>query len=153
MVQMAPVANNDGPEKETLLVSGDVKSPKKMKLIWDSKKGCDDCQVNHVKVYRPEAPEGYVCISDYVKKGNDPIKDEDLNKIKCVHYECVREKKSGTKFYDNKGVSYDKYDSYRKYVKKVHHMNLIINFQPHFGQPELIIWEQLKSKKFIRIRN
>ena len=21
-----------------------------------------DCQINHVKVYRPEAPEGYVCL-------------------------------------------------------------------------------------------
>ena len=45
-------ANNEGPEKETLLVSGDVKSPKN-EVIWDSKQGCTDCQVNHVKVYRP----------------------------------------------------------------------------------------------------
>ena len=111
-------ANNEGPEKETLLVSGDVKSPTKMKLIWDSKQGCTDCQINHVKVYRPEAPKGYVCLGDYVKNGTSPINSTDLQNIKCVPKECVREKKIGTKIYDNKGVSYDKYDSYKKYIAR-----------------------------------
>ena len=111
-------ANNEGPEKETILVSGDVKSPKKMNLIWDSEKGCKDCQINHVKVYRPEAPEGYVCLGDYVKNGLSPVTNSDLQNIKCVPKECVREKKIGTKFYDNKGVSYDKYDSYKKYIAR-----------------------------------
>ena len=111
-------ANNEGPEKETLLVSGDVKSPTKMNLIWDSEKGCKDCQVNHVKVYRPEAPKGYVCLGDYVKNGDSPVTSTDLQNIKCVPKECVREKKIGNKFYDNKNVSYDKYDSYKKYIAR-----------------------------------
>ncbi len=111
-------ANNEGPEKETLLVSGDVKKPKDMKLIWDSKEGCEDCQINRVKVYRPEAPDGYVCLGDYVKEGNTSINDDDYNKIRCVPKDCVREKKIGNRFYDNKGVSYDKYDSYTKYVAR-----------------------------------
>ena len=111
-------ANNDGPEKETLLVSGDVKKPKDMKLIWDSEEGCKDCQIHHVKVYRPEAPDGYVCLGDYVKEGSESINDDDYNKIRCVPKDCVREKKIGNRFYDNKGVSYDKYDSYTKYVAR-----------------------------------
>jgi hypothetical protein len=112
------LANNDGPEKETLLVSGDVKKPKDMKLIWDSEEGCNDCQIHHVKVYRPEAPDGYVCLGDYVKEGTASINDDDYNKIRCVPKDCVREKKIGNRFYDNKGVSYDKYDSYTKYVAR-----------------------------------
>jgi hypothetical protein len=111
-------ANNDGPEKETLLVSGDIKSPTKMKLIWDSEQGCKDCQINHVNVYRPEAPEGYVCLGDYVKEGSTPINNDDLNKIRCVPKECVREKKIGNRFYDNKGVSFDKYDKYTQYIAR-----------------------------------
>ena len=111
-------ANNEGPEKETLLVSGDIKSPKKMKLIWDSNYGCKDCQINHVKVYRPEPPKGYVCLGDFVKNGSSPISDTDLQNIKCVPKDCVREKKIGNKFYDNKGVSYDKYDNYKKYIAR-----------------------------------
>ena len=89
-----------------------------MKLLWDSKQGCKDCQINHVKVYRPEAPEGYVCLGDYVKNGSSAITNTDLQNIKCVPKECVREKKIGNKFYDNKGVSYDKYDSYNKYIAR-----------------------------------
>ena len=52
-----------------------------MKLIWDSEEGCKDCQINHVKVYRPEAPDGYVCLGDYVKEGSSDINDDDYNKI------------------------------------------------------------------------
>jgi len=111
-------ANNDGPEKETILVSGDVVPPKSMKLLWDSKEGCEDCQKNRVRVYRPEAPDGYVCLGDYAKGANNPLDDEDLEKIRCVPKDCVREKKIGSKVYDNKGVSYEKYDSYSKYVGK-----------------------------------
>ncbi len=111
-------ATNFGPEKETILVSGDVKQPTDMKLIWDSKEGCDNCQINHVRVYRPQAPEGYVCLGDYVKEGSQDIQPEDLEKIRCVPSDCVREKKIGNKFYDNKGVSFDKYDSYKKYIAR-----------------------------------
>ena len=36
--------NEDGPKKETILVSGDVVVLKGYELLWDSKKGCMGCQ-------------------------------------------------------------------------------------------------------------
>ena len=110
------IAKDFGPEKETILVSGDVKKPEKFEFIWDNKTGCKDCQTETVKLYRPVAPEGYVCLGDYAKSGD--IDDSDLDKIRCVPKECVREKKLGNKFYDNKNVSYDKYMNYSSYASR-----------------------------------
>ena len=56
--------------------------------LWDNKEGCEDCQINTVRVYRPEAPRGYVCLGDYVKGNEEPINDEDLDKIRCVPKKC-----------------------------------------------------------------
>ena len=60
-----------GPEKETILVSGDVKSPVRYDLLWNNTSGCSDCQTNSVNIYRPVAPKGYVCLGDYAKQGKD----------------------------------------------------------------------------------
>jgi hypothetical protein len=111
------IANGDGPEKETILVSGDVKKPEKMDLIWNNKSGCSDCQITPVNIFRPVAPKGYICLGDYAKNSN--VDDTDLEKIRCVPEECVREKRLGNKFYDNKNISYDKYNSYKSYTGRV----------------------------------
>ena len=110
--------SDEGPEKSTILVSGDVKKPQKMDLIWDNKEGCENCQINTVRVYRPVAPDGYVCLGDYVKGNTEPINDEDLESIRCVPKKCVREHSVGSKVYDNKNVSYDKYNNYSNYSSK-----------------------------------
>jgi hypothetical protein len=109
-------ANNEGPEKETILVSGDVKPPEKLEFIWDNKTGCSDCHNETVKIYRPKAPEGYVCLGDFAKSGD--LDENDLEKIRCVPKECIREKRLGNKFYDNKTVSFDKYQDYKSYVSR-----------------------------------
>ena len=116
-------ATNQGPEKETILVSGDVKEPTDLKLMWENKVGCDRCQegpTDKVRIYRPIAPEGYVCLGDYAtteKLGKTEIEAHKKN-IRCVPKECVREKKIGTNFWNTKNVSHDRYDSYQSYVSK-----------------------------------
>ena len=216
-----------GPEKETILVSGDVVPPERYDLIWNNKAGCKDCQNESVKIYRPVAPKGYVCLGDYAVSGNtkkstteltsmivyydektkkikvkvieqytlDKLKDteneietvnktikaidhdtelsaikptpknkvvlvkyksgrieyledtknsypefftkeliekavnsvdldkiylddEAINIIRCVPKECVREKKLGSNFWNNKNISYDRYNSYETYIAK-----------------------------------
>ena len=110
-------ATNIGPEKNTILVSGNVKKPESMELIWDSNAGCSECQVNDVKVYRPIPKEGYVCLGDVAATSTE-TEDQLKDKIRCVPEECVVEKSLGNKFYDNKTVYYDKYDSYKNYIAK-----------------------------------
>ena len=114
-------AKNEGPEKETLLVSGDVQPPIDFELIWDNNVGCSECQNNKVKIYRPIAPEGYVCMGDYATTGDkktDVNLDPKQTNIRCVPKDCVREEKIGNNFWNNKNISYDKYDSYVNYISK-----------------------------------
>ena len=120
---------NKGPEKETILVSGDVVSPEKYKLIWSSKKKCPECQVTHVQLFRPIAPKGYQALGDVAVKYNnlyDSMTDQELKEaldnethIKCVPKECVRKIKLGNKVWDNKDFSYNKYSNYLNYTSKI----------------------------------
>lgn len=117
------IATDEGPEKNTILVSGDVKKPVSMTLLWDSREGCDKCQINYVRIYRPIAPEGYVALGDYAKQmnaqdSNTDITDEDLNKIRCVPIKSVRELRLGNKVYENKKVAHHKYNNYLSYASK-----------------------------------
>jgi hypothetical protein len=107
------IAKDEGPEKETILVSGDVKHPEKFDLLWNNKSGCQECQTHNVNIYRPVAPEGYTCLGD-VASTSEP----DTQKYVCVPNDCVREKRLGNKFYDNKNVTYDKYDNYKSYIAR-----------------------------------
>ena len=117
-------ANNQGPEKETILVSGDVKEPTDLTLVWDNKVGCDRCQEGShdtVKIYRPTAPNGYVCLGDYATTSKLTTKEdiaEHKGRIRCVPKECVREKKIGSYFWNNKHLSHDRYNSYQSYISK-----------------------------------
>ena len=120
---------NKGPEKETILVSGDVVSPEKYELIWSSKKKCPECQINHVQIYRPIAPTGYVALGDiavsYISK-RDTMTDSELKDdldnetyVKCVPEDCVRKLKLGNKVWDNATFSYNKYSNYLNYTSKI----------------------------------
>ena len=106
-------STDEGPEKETILVSGDVKHPEKFDTIWKSESGCQKCQNHKVNIYRPVAPEGYTCLGD-IASTSEP----DREKYVCVPNECVREKRLGNKFYDNKNITYDKYDNYKSYTAR-----------------------------------
>lgn len=115
--------SNEGPEKQTVLVSGDVKKPKTFELIWNNKVGCNDCQANTLNVYRPIPEEGYKCLGDYVTREPIDLKDNaDLilhrDKIRCLPKDCLEEMPLKTNFWNNKNISHDKYDTYEKYVAK-----------------------------------
>ena len=99
-----------GPIKETVLVSGDVKSPVGWNHIWSSaprtnEGGCKNCQLaqNHVSIWEPIAPEGYVCLGDVVQKGYGPSGDfkGDIptdTAIRCVPKKCVEKVNSKQKY-------------------------------------------------------
>ena len=114
--------SNKGPEKETILVSGDVVSPVSFEKIWDSKKKCPECQINHTLVFRPKAPKGYKCLGDVAIPwtSSEDSQDQmlkDLN-IKCLPDDCLEEMNIGPKIWDNKNFKYNKYNSYRNYISK-----------------------------------
>ena len=114
--------SNKGPEKETILVSGDVVSPESFEKIWDSKQKCPECQLNHIQVFRPIAPEGYTCIGDVAIPWteNEELQKETLENlnIKCLPNDCLEEMNIGPKVWNNKNFRYNKYNSYRNYVSK-----------------------------------
>ena len=94
----------DGPEKETLLVTGDVVDPVDYVKIWNSKgdgKGCLDCQEEEATIWRPIAPEGYMCIGDVVVKGNNKPAISYESLIKCVPEKCVAKIPLGKKVWDS----------------------------------------------------
>tara|TARA_Y100000591_G_C21850026_1_gene711089 strand:- start:1428 stop:3842 length:2415 start_codon:yes stop_codon:yes gene_type:complete len=114
--------SNKGPEKETILVSGDVVDPVSYEKIWDSKQKCPECQINHTQVFRPKAPEGYTCIGDVAIPWteNEDLQQEVLEKlnIKCLPNDCLEEMNIGPKVWNNKDFRYNKYNSYRNYASK-----------------------------------
>ena len=120
---------NKGPEKETILVSGDVVSPEKYELLWSSKKKCPECQTTHIQIFRPIAPKGYIALGDvgvkynssYESMSNKELKDilDNETHVKCVPEECVRKMKLGNKVWDNKDFSYNKYSNYLNYTSKI----------------------------------
>lgn len=93
----------NGPEKETVLVSGDVVDPVDYIKIWNSKgdgEGCLDCQEEEATIWRPIAPEGYMCLGDVVVKGNAKPDPRDVSLIKCVPEKCVAKVPLGQKVWD-----------------------------------------------------
>lgn len=94
----------DGPEKKTILVTGDVKDPVDYKKIWNSKgdgKGCLECQEEDTTLWRPIPPTGYICLGDVAVKGTEKpdVKNEAL--IKCVPEKCVAKIPINTKVWDS----------------------------------------------------
>jgi hypothetical protein len=104
------VHHNMGPPKETLLVSGDVKKPVRYKKKWDSKEGCPECQSdqNHVSLWEPVPPPGYVCLGDVAESGPNP---PDTNKIRCLPKKCVKKIPIGNKFWEPNGINEKTYKS------------------------------------------
>lgn len=107
--------NDYGPEKETILVSGDVKDPIKYDLLWNSQIGCPTCHTDNIKAWRPIPPKGYTCLGDITTTGNQ--KPEDIN-VKCVPSKCVQEKKMGSRVWNNRNVSENTYNNYKQFYQR-----------------------------------
>ena len=86
------IAYDEGPEKETILVSGDVVDPIDYKLLWDNQKGCKKCGDNdfvNFKIYRPIAPKGYIALGDVgIDNFSDPV-TENRNTLTIVELSLI----------------------------------------------------------------
>ena len=94
----------NGPEKETVLVTGDVVDPIDYIKIWNSRgdgEGCLDCQEEEATIWRPVPPEGYICLGDVVTKGNIKPDPNKTALIKCVPISCVVKIPLGQKVWDS----------------------------------------------------
>jgi hypothetical protein len=120
---------NQGPEKETILVSGgDLKEPEKYELLWSSKTKCPECQLVHVQIFRPIAPKGYVALGDVAVPYNATYKSNDANtadklndilKIRCIPEKYLRKIKLGNMVWRNNDFYYNKYSNYLNYTSQV----------------------------------
>ena len=129
--------NNKGPDKETILVSGDVTSPKDYKKIWDSDKKCQECQHDSTQIFRPIPQDGYTCLGDVaIPWQKDTTKEDKKNQrkeldnlnIKCIPSKCVRKKKLGPRVWNNMDLDYSQYNNYLSYTtRKPFHFNKQLN--------------------------
>jgi len=113
------VPNNEGPIKDTILISGDVKQPLGYSKMWNSKEGCDDCQDGrNATIWQPIPPKGYVCLGDVVTEGDEP----NLDYVRCVPEDCVEEiniaRPQGSKIWDTKNMGIDHFDKKGNLKKK-----------------------------------
>lgn len=96
------------PNKETILVTGDVADPTDYELLWDNS---DSYEKMNVSIWRPKCPHGYESLSDVATIGAD--KEGKSNKpkkgtFKCVPKKCLIENKKNLKTilktYDNEEI-------------------------------------------------
>ena len=90
------------PNKETILVTGDVADPEDYKKLWDN---TNSYEKMNMTIWRPECPYGYESLSDVATIGtNKPTNSE----FKCVPKDCLtkNENKMKTilKTYDNEKI-------------------------------------------------
>lgn len=84
-----------GPEKETILVSGNMLPPVDYSKIWNSKDGCADCQPgNEITIWEPIPPKGYVAMGHIVSSINDKTELLDSTGVEdspvmCLPESCV----------------------------------------------------------------
>ena len=100
-----------GPQKETILVSGNLRPPIDYKLKWKSKEGCEQCQPDgplyDISIWSPIAPTGYVTLGDYAKTGKEKpfiasTEQEALHTpIMCVPLDCAMAIPIGKKVWDS----------------------------------------------------
>jgi len=68
-----------GPERETIIVSGDVKGPIQYELLWSNQKNG-----NKFWVWRPIAPAGYMALGDIITTSADPPLTGNQSPIRCI---------------------------------------------------------------------
>ena len=114
------VSTNQGPIKDTILISGDVKQPLGYSKMWNSKAGCENCQNGKdATIWQPIPPKGYVCLGDVVMSGTEK---PNANYVRCVPEDCVEEvsiaKPHGEKIWDTKKMGINHYNKNNKLIKK-----------------------------------
>jgi hypothetical protein len=105
-----------GPEKKTIVISGEMKAPEDFTLIWSSATSCPDCMDdgNQISFWRPTPPEGYVSLGDVAVHGDQK---PSVDIIKCVPKKYTREVKYEDAVWTEKGFKMRQYDATGKKLK------------------------------------
>jgi hypothetical protein len=98
-----------GPEKRTIVISGEMKAPTDYTLIWSSAANCDDCMPsgNEVSFWRPVPPANYVSLGDVAVQGSQK---PSVDMIKCVPEKYVREVDYEDMAWNERGFKVRTYD-------------------------------------------
>jgi hypothetical protein len=81
----------NGPARETILVSGDVKGPINYELLWtnDGWTTSGNKKPNIFWIWRPIAPVNYIALGDVITTSADPPQTGDNAPIRCVPFDMV----------------------------------------------------------------
>lgn len=82
---------SSGPARETILVSGDVKSPINYELLWTNSgwNTTSNKTTNYIWIWRPIAPVNYIALGDVITTTADPPQTGDGAPIRCVPFDMV----------------------------------------------------------------
>ena len=83
--------NMNGPARETILVSGDVKGPVNYELLWTNNgwTTSGSNQPNYFWIWRPIAPVNYIALGDVITTTADPPLTGDNAPMRCVPFDMV----------------------------------------------------------------
>jgi len=105
----SPVSNNKssghtgvGPEKETILLSGNLLPPADYIKIWNSKEGCSECQTGQsATIWEAVPPKGYVAMGHIISEHSTKDHLFENPPIYCVPESCVIKIPIGPKIWDS----------------------------------------------------
>ena len=81
---------SNGPSRETILVSGDVRGPINYELLWTNNGWTNNgAQPTYFWVWRPIAPVNYIALGDVITTTGDPPLTGDNAPIRCVPFDIV----------------------------------------------------------------
>lgn len=104
-----------GPNRETILVSGDVKGPVSYELVWKNPN-------NIFWLWRPIAPSGYISLGDVVTFDKNPPLTGESAPIRCVPlYITIRKQPNGNTLWSSFGM-------------QTYNNALILGFTPNDGK-------------------
>lgn len=75
----------NGPARETIIISGDVKGPINYDLLWSNQ-----AHGNQFWIWRPIAPAGYMAIGDVITTSADPPLTGNQAPIRCIPASLVK---------------------------------------------------------------
>ena len=79
-----------GPDRETILVSGDIEPPINYELLWTNYGwSTNSSQPNYFWVWRPIAPVNYIALGDIITQDANPPLTGDEAPIRCVPFNMV----------------------------------------------------------------
>jgi len=81
----------NGPARETILVSGDVKGPVNYELLWTNNgwTTSGNKQPNYFWIWRPIAPVNYIALGDIITTTAEPPQTGDNAPIRCVPFDMA----------------------------------------------------------------